>query len=58
MPYCMFYSDGYALHGSYNLPGYHASHGCVRILPEDAKWLRHEFIESETLVTVLPYGDE
>lgn len=57
MPYCMFYSDGYALHGSYEVPGYNASHGCVRLFPEDAKWLRQEFMESGTLVKVLPYGE-
>lgn len=45
MPYCMFFHGGYALHGSYNLPGYNASHGCVRMLTEDARWLFYEFIE-------------
>lgn len=58
MPYCMFYYGGFALHGSYEVPGYNASHGCVRLFPEDAKWLRREFIEAETLVKVLPYGEE
>jgi len=43
MPYCMFFKGGYALHGSYSVPGYNASHGCVRIFPEDAKWLNEEF---------------
>lgn len=57
MPYCMFYSDGYALHGSYEVPGYNASHGCVRLFPEDAKWLSQEFVEGETRVNVLPYGE-
>lgn len=51
MPYCMFYSGGYALHGSYNVPGYHASHGCVRLFPEDAKWLNREFAKPQ------PEGD-
>lgn len=46
MPYCMFYEGGYALHGSYSVPGYHASHGCVRIYPEDAAWLSQEFVEA------------
>ncbi|HCU26107.1 MAG TPA: L,D-transpeptidase [Deltaproteobacteria bacterium] len=55
MPYCMYYYDGYALHGSYTVPGYNASHGCVRIFPEDARWLNREFIDDMTRVRVLPY---
>lgn len=43
MPYCMFFYRGYALHGSY-LPGYHASHGCIRLFTEDAEWLNTEFV--------------
>lgn len=45
MPYCMYFHGGYALHGAFNLPGYNASHGCVRLFPEDARWLYYEFIE-------------
>lgn len=44
MPYCMFFRGGFALHGG-ELPGYHASHGCVRLFPSDARWLNLEFIE-------------
>lgn len=44
MPYCMFFSKGFALHGSYELPGYNASHGCVRMYKVDAEWLNHEFV--------------
>lgn len=43
MPYCMFFNGNYALHGSYDVPGYHASHGCVRLFVKDAKWLNQEF---------------
>ena len=43
MPYCMHFYKGYAMHGS-TLPGYHASHGCVRLFTNDAKWLNHHFI--------------
>lgn len=43
MPYCMFFKGGYAMHGS-TLPGYHASHGCVRMFFEDAQWLNKNFI--------------
>lgn len=45
MPYCMFFHDGFALHGSKELPGYNASHGCVRMYKEDAKWLNEEFVD-------------
>lgn len=46
MPYCMHFYRGFALHGSYSVPGYRASHGCVRLFIEDAKWLNEEFIET------------
>lgn len=45
MPYCMHYYRGFALHGSSLVPGYRASHGCVRMFIEDARWLNEEFIE-------------
>ncbi len=45
MPYCMHFYKGYALHGSTSVPGHHASHGCVRMFIEDAKWLNHNFIK-------------
>jgi len=56
MPYCMFFHGGFALHGSNDLPGFHASHGCVRTRVEDAKWLNEEFIKDSknVTVTVLP----
>lgn len=43
MPYCMFFHGGYALHGSYEVPGYNASHGCVRLFVNDARWLNQDF---------------
>ncbi len=45
MPYCMHFFMGYALHGSDQVPGYAASHGCVRMFIEDARWLNEEFID-------------
>ncbi len=45
MPYCMHFFRGFALHGSDTVPGYRASHGCVRIFIEDARWLNEEFID-------------
>lgn len=44
MPYCMFYKGGYALHGSSKVPGYNASHGCVRVPVDDARWLYNNFV--------------
>jgi|688.fasta_scaffold295894_1 L,D-transpeptidase ErfK/SrfK len=57
MPYCMFFQGGYALHGSDEVPGYNASHGCVRLFKEDAQWLNEEFVKQSgrTKVLVLPY---
>lgn len=43
MSYCMYFYHGYALHASF-LPGYHASHGCIRLFDEDAEWLNRRFI--------------
>lgn len=45
MPYCMHFYRGYALHGSSDVPGYRASHGCVRLFTEDARWLNEEFVD-------------
>lgn len=65
MPYCMFFRGGYALHGSPEVPGYNASHGCVRIYSEDAQWLNEEFSKSkdsqeapsQIKVIIEPYSD-
>lgn len=45
MPFCMHFFRGYALHGSESVPGYRASHGCVRMFTEDARWLNEEFVD-------------
>jgi hypothetical protein len=45
MPYCMHFLRGYALHGSDDVPGYRASHGCIRMFIEDARWLNEEFVD-------------
>ena len=44
MPYCMYFHKGLALHGSADIPGYRASHGCVRMFTGDAKWLNQEWV--------------
>lgn len=54
MPYCMFFSGGYAIHGG-ETPGHQASHGCVRVFYEDALWLSQEFAEIGTTVIIKPY---
>ncbi len=55
MPYCMFFHHGFALHGSHDVPGYNASHGCVRLFVNDAKWLNQEFTAHEkTKVIIQP----
>lgn len=45
MPYCMYFHKGFALHGSPDIPGFRASHGCVRMFTRDAEWLNHNFVE-------------
>lgn len=55
MPYCMFFSRYYAVHGSYDVPNYNASHGCVRVTPSDARWLNQNFMRIGTRVVVKPY---
>lgn len=53
MPYCMFFKGGFAMHGSPKVPGYHASHGCVRMFTEDAKWIDREFSNGEKLKVII-----
>ncbi|OGV50371.1 MAG: endopeptidase IV [Legionellales bacterium RIFCSPHIGHO2_12_FULL_42_9] len=65
MPYCMYFHKGFALHGSNDIPGYRASHGCIRMFTQDALWLNHDFVDIAkdsngylgTKVTVLPLLD-
>lgn len=45
MPYCMYFHKGFAMHGSDDMPGYRASHGCVRMFVRDAKWLNESFVD-------------
>ena len=55
MPYCMFFTPLHAVHGSYEVKNYNASHGCIRIEPSDAKWLYNNFLFVGTKVVVKPY---
>lgn len=53
MPYCMFFHGGFALHGSYDVPGHNASHGCVRLFVPDAKWLNQEFVVDDNVAVIV-----
>jgi lipoprotein-anchoring transpeptidase ErfK/SrfK len=55
MPYCMFFSRYYAIHGSHDVPSYNASHGCVRVTPASARWLSQNFIRIGTQVIIQSY---
>jgi lipoprotein-anchoring transpeptidase ErfK/SrfK len=55
MPYCMFFTKNYAIHGSPDVPNYNASHGCIRVRPSDAHWLNYNFIKIGTTVIIRPY---
>lgn len=55
MPYCMFFSKYYAIHGSPDVPNYNASHGCVRVKPHDARWLHQNFMHIGAKVVIKPY---
>lgn len=52
MPYCMYYYQGYAIHGDDLIGFTHRSHGCVHIFYEDAKWLQQHFVALGTVVIV------
>jgi lipoprotein-anchoring transpeptidase ErfK/SrfK len=43
MPNSIFFYNGYAIHATYDIKrlGRPASHGCVRLSPQNAKWLFH-----------------
>ncbi len=55
MPYCMFFSRYYAIHGSPDVPNRNASHGCIRVPPSEARWLNQNFVHIGTKVVVKPY---
>lgn len=55
MPFCMFFHGGYAVHGSYDVPNYNASHGCIRVEPGAARWLRYNVMRVGSTVIVEPY---
>jgi hypothetical protein len=54
MPYAMFFSKYYAIHGSNDVPHYNASHGCVRVYTSDARWLSGYLPYGSTII-IRPY---
>lgn len=56
MPYCMHFYQGYSIHAAYEVPKWNASHGCIRVLPDAARWLNQEFMNIGTTVIVKPYS--
>ena len=57
MPYCMYFHNGQALHGSPDetVVEDNISHGCVRLRIPDAEWLRYNFVSHGTKVIIKPY---
>ena len=58
MPYSVFFHGGYAIHGTTDIRrlGTPASHGCVRLLPDNAKiffQMVKDFGMENTLITVV-----
>ena len=60
MPYSIFFSRGYAIHGSYEISrlGGPASHGCIRLHPTDARAL-FALVQREGMAatTIVVYGN-
>lgn len=50
-----FFKRLYGFHGSEKMVGKHASHGCVRLFLDDAKWLNQNFAEIGTKVIIRKY---
>jgi hypothetical protein len=49
---------GFGFHGSEKMKGKHASHGCVRLFADDAKWLNQKFVENGTKVITKKYPNK
>lgn len=54
MPYCTFFTKNHAIHGSYDVRPYNASHGCIRVYPSVAPWIQ-KHLPMGSIVIVLPY---
>lgn len=49
----LYFYGGYAIHGSNSVPGYPASHGCIRVSRANGQWL---FDRAPVGTTVIVYG--
>ncbi|HEY1473222.1 MAG TPA: L,D-transpeptidase [Pseudolabrys sp.] len=59
MPYSIFFNEGYAIHGSYEISrlGRPASHGCIRLHPQNAALLFALVKERVDDTTIVVTGD-
>ena len=59
MPYSIFFNEGYAIHGSYEIRhlGSPASHGCIRLHPENAALLFALVKEHRNDTTIVVTGE-
>jgi L,D-transpeptidase catalytic domain len=59
MPYSIFFNEGYAIHGSYEIShlGRPASHGCIRLHPQNAELLFALVKERVGDTTIVVTGD-
>jgi hypothetical protein len=55
MPYCMYFTTNFAIHGYHVITNSNVSHGCIRVSNSAAEWLHSSFINVGTRVRVLPY---
>lgn len=51
IPYCMFYHEGYAVHGFHHVPNRPASKGCIRMTISDARWV-YDWVDPRTVLVV------
>ncbi len=60
MPYSIFFDEGYAIHGSYEIShlGRPASHGCIRLHPENAALLFALVKERVDDTTIVVTGEQ
>lgn len=59
MPFSIFFNEGYAIHGSYELSrlGSPASHGCIRLNPKNAELLYALVKDRTDETTIVVTGD-
>jgi L,D-transpeptidase catalytic domain len=56
MPDCIFFHEGYAIHGASVVPDYNTSHGCIHVTVPDAQWIETQIKPGSTVI-VLPYSE-